>query len=168
MAEFKFTDRPGVHRVWADVDLDLVLAAVFGSSWGAMAYTMHAEALGRRSRLKLYLGICMVFAPCTGMSSMLCFALSNPLYLELPWVQKFTGVSLQDEIMQLASENLGLEGGVGSFDGSDVGGLSETRAAAESARAQLGLDQNITEAAAVNVLLEELPTAGERMDAIID
>ena len=66
---------------------------------------MPPEAPGRRTRLKFYLLIGLLFAPVTGMCSMLCFALTDRSYLELPWVQEFTGIDMSAMVIDVAVQN---------------------------------------------------------------
>ena len=70
------------------------VGVVLGTGFGAMAFTMPPDSDGRRLRLKIYLATAMLGAPVTGCCSLLCFALSSREYLNLPWVQEFTGVDL--------------------------------------------------------------------------
>ena len=91
---------------------------VAGTIFGSLGYTMPPEAPARRRRLMFYLLTAMLMAPCTGMCSLLCFALSDGEFLQLPWVQEFTGINVEAYVADLiasrgvatSSEQLGEDG----------------------------------------------------------
>jgi hypothetical protein len=140
--------------------LGISFLVLVGSVYGALAYTMPIEAPERRKRMKIYFAIAMAFAPVTGMCALLCFVLSDPDYLHIPWVQDFTGIDMRKISQQLVRQHVNL-----TLSANNVTNTSVS-AVAPAALVQYGdftLGEVISEQEAMARLIDEMPTSAWSM-----
>jgi hypothetical protein len=131
---------------------------VSGSQWPRGITDVLCQ--GRRTRLKFFLLLAMVFAPATGICALLCFTLSDPDFLQLPWVAEFTGIDVTVLAADLVNTHVIADGNLAGNNGTDAEAVEMAghRDTVLSYGVDLGEQKAVEEA--MEILMYEMPTAG--------